>query len=169
MDRVNLLNALKVRMEEDTKDLIMPVRLQKGDSEPEERAAEVYSGRLPDMKSTTKKAPYILNAVLTSTFRQRPGEEPEGFSSVRTVYCVYSDDETKGALMLLTLMERIRISLQKDPILAGQYELNLEDEGMMDIVYPDDTAPYYMGEMITEWKMPPVEREGWNIWHLENR
>jgi len=26
-------------------------------------------------------------------------------------------------------------------------------------VYPDDTAPFYMGEMVTEWIMPPVERE----------
>lgn len=25
--------------------------------------------------------------------------------------------------------------------------------------YPDDTAPYFVGEMISTWKLPPVERE----------
>jgi len=169
MDRVNLLKALKARMEEDTKDLILPVKLQKGDTGPEQRAVCVYSGRLPDMKSTTKKAPYILNTVLASKFRQNPGQEPEGLVSVRTVYCVYCEDENEGALNLLNLMERIRVSLQRHPLLDETYELNMEDDGITDFVYPDDTAPYYMAEMITEWKMPEVEREGWNVWHLKNQ
>ena len=159
MNRVFLLESLKVRMEADTRELIMPTKPQKGDEEVIERPAEVWNGRLPDMKSTTKKAPYIINAVLTSRFRQPPGREPESFVAVRSVYCVYNSDEHEGALMLLNLMDRVRISLQKNPILDGKYELNMEDDGIADFVYPDDTAPFYLGEMITEWKMPPVERE----------
>ena len=159
MTRVWLLESLKARMEKDTKDLIMPVKPQKGDTEETSRAAEVWSGRLPDMKSTTKKAPYVLNTILTSRFRQNPGLPPESLVSVRTVYCVYNSDDHEGALMLLNLMDRIRISLQKNPIVDGKYELNMSDDGIMDFVYPDDTAPFYMGEMVTEWIMPPVERE----------
>ena len=159
MTRVWLLESLKARMEKDTKDLIMPVKPQKGDTEETSRAAEVWSGRLPDMKSTTKKAPYVLNTILTSRFRQNPGLPPESLVSVRTVYCVYNSDDHEGALMLLNLMDRIRISLQKNPIVDGKYELNMTEDGITDFVYPDDTAPFYMGEMVTEWIMPPVERE----------
>ena len=169
MDRVNLLKCLKARMEEDIKDLMLPVRMQKGDTESESRPATVYTGRLPDMKSTTKKAPYILNSILVSRFRRRPGQQPEDLVSIRTVYCVYDENETEGAFLLLNLMERIRISLQKNPLLDDRYELNMEDDGITDVVYPDDTAPYYMAEMLTEWVMPYVEREGWNIWHQKNQ
>lgn len=159
MNRVFLLESLKVRMEADTRELIMPTKPQKGDEEVIERPAEVWNGRLPDMKSTTKKAPYIINAVLTSRFRQFPGQPPESLVVVRTMYCVYNPDENEGALMLLNLMDRVRISLQKNPIVDGKYELNMKDEGISDLVYPDDTAPFYMGEMITEWILPPVEKE----------
>ena len=159
MTRVWLLESLKARMEQDIKDLIMPVKAQKGDTEEETRPAEVWNGRLPDMKSTTKKAPYVLNTILTSRFRQNPGLPPESLVSVRTVYCVYNSDDHEGALMLLNLMDRIRISLQKNPIVDGKYELNMTEDGITDFVYPDDTAPFYMGEMVTEWIMPPVERE----------
>ena len=169
MDRVNLLKCLKERMEEDIKDLLLPVRVQKGDTEVEPRPATVYNGRLPDMNSTSKKAPYILNSILVSRFRQSPGQQPESLVSVRTVYCVYDADENEGALLLLNLMERIRISLQKNPLLDDRYELNMEDDGITDVVYPDDTAPYYMAEMVTEWVLPNVEREGWNIWQLRNQ
>ena len=159
MTRVWLLESLKARMEQDIKDLIMPVKAQKGDTEEETRPAEVWNGRLPDMKSTTKKAPYVLNTILTSRFRQVPGQPPESLVSVRTVYCVYNSDDHEGALMLLNLMDRIRISLQKNPIVDGKYELNMTEDGITDFVYPDDTAPFFMGEMVTEWIMPPVERE----------
>lgn len=36
--------------------------------------------------------------------------------------------------------------------------LDLE-AGLETIVYPDDTAPYFVGEMISTWMLPPVERE----------
>lgn len=159
MNRVFLLESLKARMEADTRELIMPTKPQKGDAEAISRPAEVWNGRLPDMSSTTKKAPYILNTVLTSSFTQQPGQEPKDLVSVRSVFCIYHPDEHEGALMLLNLMDRVRISLQKNPDLDGKYELNMADDGISDFVYPDDTAPFYMAEMITEWKMPPVERE----------
>lgn len=159
MTRVFLLESLRVRMEQDTKDLIMPTKPQKGDTEEIKRAAEIWSGRLPDTQSATKKAPYVLNSILTSRFFQNPGEEPESHVTVRSVFCVYNPDENEGALMLLNLMDRIRISFQKNPIVDGRYELIMSGDGINDLVYPDSPVPFYMGEMITEWQMPPVERE----------
>jgi hypothetical protein len=157
MDRTYLLEAMKVRQEHDTADLLMPTKPQKG-VESVERAPEIFTYRVPDRQSETTKAPYAVNMVLNSTFRQLPGEEPEGLCTIRTVFCVYNERHDEGEKMLLNMMERIRISYQKNPILDARYELDMET-GIQDVVYPDDTAPFYLGEMITVWKLPPVKRE----------
>ena len=61
-------------------------------------------------------------------------------------------------------MERFRIPLLRNPWIAnGQFELDLQD-GVESMIYPDDTAPYFVGEMMTTWRMPPVKREVPQIW-----
>ena len=90
MDRTFLLEALKARQEELTANIILPVKPKKGESN-EDRAPEVFTGRLPDRASETDKAPYIVNMVLNSTFRQLHGEEPESICIVRSVVCVYHE------------------------------------------------------------------------------
>ena len=82
---------------------------------------------------------------------------------VRTLFCVYSEDEQEGGLNLLNLMERIRISLMENPILDRQFRLD-DEGGIEQLVYPDDTAPFFLGEMMTVWKMPPVRREERSVW-----
>ena len=162
MDAVTLLRAMKLREEEVTKDLLLPTRPQKG-NDSEERAIAIYSQRLPDSESATKKAPYKLNSVLSGTFGRDPGEDPEDRVIIRSVICVYGPDGETGAMNLLNVMERIRIDYEKNPILDKTFELDLSKR-IQTLVYPDDTAPYYMGEMITEWILPFVEREGWKTW-----
>lgn len=65
MTRTILLKRLRAFTEEVTADLIMPTRLQKGDTEQIFRPAKVYLMRLPDGTSATKKAPYVLHQVIT--------------------------------------------------------------------------------------------------------
>ena len=60
--------------------------------------------------------------------------------------------------MLLNLMERLRIYLLKQVVIGGQFQLDLK-AGLESLVYPDDTAPYYAGEMLSTWILPAVERE----------
>jgi len=55
-------------------------------------------------------------------------------------------------------MERVRINLLKEVVIGKQYELDL-DAGLETLIYPEDTAPYYAGEMISVWKIPAVRRE----------
>ena len=117
MTRIILLERLRAFTEEVTADLIMPTRLQKGDTEQSFRPAKV-----------------------------------------RSICCVYNDDEQEGGLMLLNLMERLRIAMLRQVVIGGQFTLDLE-AGLETIVYPDDTAPYFVGEMISTWMLPPVERE----------
>ena len=60
--------------------------------------------------------------------------------------------------MLLNLMERLRIALLRKGVIGDQFQLD-RSAGLECIIYPDDTAPYFAGEMSTVWRMPAVERE----------
>ena len=141
MDRVMLLEELKAVTEDAVKDLIMPVKIQSENEEQQYRAAEVYLMRLPDGSAAKKKAPYIIHQAM-----------------VRSIFAVYNDDEQEGGLMLLNLMERLRIRLLREVVIGRRFQLDLE-AGLETFIYPDDTAPYYAGEMTTTWRVPGVERE----------
>lgn len=152
MTAVILLEQLAAFTEEATKDLIMPTKMQDGDDEPIFRSAEVHKMRLPDSRSAKKKAPYIIHQVIT-------GKDTTASSAVvRSIFCVYNEREDEGGLMLLNLMERLRITLLKAGTVGEQFTLDI-NAGMERMIYPDDTAPFYAGEMISTWKMPRVERE----------
>lgn len=162
MTLVNLLEQLKAVTDDAVKDLLLPVRAQKGDTVTADRPATVYKMRLPDSTSATKKAPYIIHQIVTSKDTQ-PSEQLEaGSAVVRSIFCVYCNDEQEGALHLLNLMERLRIRLLQDVVIGGQFELDLE-AGIEVLIYPENTAPYFAGEMSTTWKMPSVERK-WREW-----
>ena len=159
MTRVDLLEHLKAFTEAAIKDVVLPVRQQPGDKKhPRPRAAAVYRMRLKKSDSATKAAPYILHQVITGKDSQSAGERESARAVVRSIFCVYHEDEQEGALALLGLMERLRIELLKRVVIGNQYQLNLED-GLETLIYPDDTAPYYTGEMISTWILPGVERE----------
>ena len=106
MTRIILLERLRAFTEEATADLIMPTRMQKGDTEQGYRPADVYLMRLPDGTSATKKAPYVLHQVITGMDQQPQGQRVTSSAKVRSICCVYNDDEQEGGLMLLNLMER---------------------------------------------------------------
>ena len=161
LSKVSLLEALKEHTEAVTSDMLLPVRIQKGDDDqtPTERAAEVFIGRLPDTKQSTKKAPYILHQLVNSNNKQIPGEQLASKVIVRSIFCVYCEDEQEGTLYLINLMERMRIALLRNPLIGNNvFECDLQ-EGLEDLVYPDDTAPYFLGEMVSTWDLPPIKRE----------
>lgn len=164
MTRVILLERLGDFTRETTGDLIMPVKRQEKDTEdPKPRAADVHLMRLPDSKAATKKAPYVLHQIITGKDEQPEGEREKSSATVRSVFCVYSENEQEGGLMLLNLMERFRIGLLKQVVIGGQFELDLQ-AGLESLIYPEDTAPYYAGEMVSVWKLPPIKREVENLW-----
>ena len=159
MNRVMLLEALKVRQTEDLKDLLMPT-VPKKDKPSELRPVEIFKGKLPDRKSETEKAPYIVNSVLNSNFYRNPGEEPTSLVTVRSTLCVYNPNNEEGVLMILNLLERLRISYTKNPILDNTFEMLFDEEHpIQDLVYPDETMPFFMADQVTVWSLPPVERE----------
>lgn len=174
MTKEMFLIDLKEYTEEAVEDLRLPVRMQKGDeSQPDDRAPIVYLMRLPnkDATSATRFAPYILHQLITARDIIQDGQRaPSSSCVVRTVFCVYDPDETTGPMALLELMEKFRINLLTKPVIKSQFMLNLK-EGVDYIIYPEigdppmATAPYYVGEMVTQWHLPQVQREdGTNIW-----
>ena len=159
--RLHLLETLKDFTESAVKDLILPLnpKNERG-AERKERTAQVYLMRLPNENSGTKKAPYILHQFVTGEDAQKPGQGPVSSAVVRTVFCVYcgAEDEAEGALILMNLMERLRIALLKTPNIGCRYLMD-KPEGLDTLVYPEQWPPYYMGEMISAWKLPAVKEE----------
>lgn len=169
--KVGLLYALKDFTTETVKGLLMPVKRQKQDErEPKRRTAEVHLARLPDMTSFEKKAPFILHQAVTGEDVMGNVNKGSGMQIrrelistcvIRSVFCVYHPDEQEGGLALLNLMEEMRIALLMYPTLNGVFELDLK-EGISQMVYPETgergTAPFYLGEMVTVWKLPPIKR-----------
>ncbi len=158
MTPLELLETLKIFVEEETKDLILPVKVSRGSSEKKERAAKVFKQSLPDKDSGTSRIPYVLLQFLKSKDEQPPGNNPDSTCMVRIVVATYSEDGEEGAMSALNLMTRIRLALLKKRVVGGAFTLKL-DTPLEAIYYPDDTAPYYLGEMVTNWQMPIIERE----------
>ena len=161
MTPLELLDALKAFIEENTKDILLPVRVDRKSGEAKERPAEVYKMRLPTKDAETKRIPYVLLQYIKSTDTQTAGEPPESSCMVRIVAATYSEDGEEGAMCVLNLLTRIRIAFLRDGVIAEHFMLKPPIEM---IVYPDSTPPYYLGEMMTEWRMPIVESEVQKVW-----
>ncbi len=154
MTRIILLERLRAFTEEVTADLIMPTRLQKG-----RHGAELPPCKgLPDAPAGRhfchQEGSYVLHQVITGMDQQPQGQRVTSSAKVRSICCVYNDDEQEGGLMLLNLMERAHCDAQAGRNRRAVYPLDLE-AGLETIVYPDDTAPYFVGEMISTWMLPP--------------
>lgn len=164
MTKIVLLEALKAETLDAISDLLLPVAMQAEDTEqPSPKTPDVYLMRLPDSSSAKKKTPYVLHTILTGKDIQKAGERPESAATVRSIFAVYHSDEQEGGLALLNLMERVRIRLLEKVVIGGQFQLDLEN-GVETMVYPDDTAPYFAGEMISTWSLPAVQRNEVRKW-----
>ncbi len=166
MTKVILLEQLSEFMKEAVRELLLPVQPTEEVPEPRPRAAEVYFPCLPDLRDYESKTPFITNEIVTGKDRvetETPGvRRPRSTTVVRTCFCVYHRNEQEGKLALLNLMERLRIALEEQVVVGRQFTLDL-DAGVETLVYPvnpGQTAvrPYYLGEMITTWRLPTIER-----------
>ncbi len=159
MTPVILLDNLEEFVKEKTKDIKLRVRVRKPEQGQEkERAADVYKMRLPKKEDQTEKVPYILLQFLTG----KDGEAQEGSAcQIRIVVATYAENDSMGAYDVLNVLLRIRSELQKTGIIGGYFALKKPLEYL---VYPDSTQPYFLGEMITNWSIPTIEREVEAIW-----
>lgn len=161
MDTVNFLECLKKFTEEETKEMTFPTKPQKGETQPEYRAAKVYMMALPNSKTATKYVPYILHKKVTG--EDIIGHERPNMSliTVRSIFCVYNENSEEGALSLLNLMEKMRIAMMKHPVLYKRARLYTgdEDASIQSVVYQEDIEPYFAGELVSVWEIPSIEQE----------
>ena len=167
MTPLDLLDEMKVYVEWEIKDLVLPTRVDRKSGKTPERPAEVHTMALPNKKAETERIPYVLLQFLTSKDQQEPGEMPESSCKIRIVCATYSEDKAEGSLCLLNLLTRIRLAFLRDGSIQDRYLLKMPLEM---IIYPDNTAPYYLGEIMSEWTLPPIKTEcGLAGPYLENR
>ena len=161
MTPIILLDDLQKFIEENTKDILLEVKVRTGPATEKERAAKVYKMGLPEKDDTTQQIPYILLKVLTGADDKADNEPKESGVKVRIVIATYSQDGEQVPMALLNLILRIRERLQKQHIIGGRFCLEYPFEY---IVYQDTTPPYYLGEIMTNWSIPTIEREVQEIW-----
>ena len=161
MTPIILLDDLQKFIEENTKDILLEVKVRTGPATEKERAAKVYKMGLPEKDDTTQQIPYILLKVLTGADDKADNEPKESGVKVRIVIATYSQDGEQGPMAPLNLILRIRERLQKQHIIGGRFCLEYPFEY---IVYQDTTPPYYLGEIMTNWSIPTIEREVQEIW-----
>lgn len=161
MTPIILLDDLQKFIEENTKDILLEVKVRTGPATEKERAAKVYKMGLPEKDDTTQQVPYILLKVLTGADDKTDNDPKESSVKVRIIIATYSTDGEQGPLALLNLILRIRERLQKQHIIGGRFCLEYPFEY---IVYQDTTPPYYLGEIMTNWSIPTIEREVQEIW-----
>lgn len=58
MTPLDLLDVLEEFVRRETKDMLLPVRVDRRSGEPKERPAEIYKMRLPTKKAQTERVPY---------------------------------------------------------------------------------------------------------------
>jgi len=156
--RLFMLKAIKEFCESKTALITLPTSVQKGDTETTERAPEVHIMRLPVSTAAKKYAPYILVQFVNGMDKQTHGKNSDSTSVVRIICCVYNENEEDGAMMLLNLLETIRIALMKTVVIDNRFKLDT-DAGLESLIYLEDTAPYFAGELVGTFIESPIERE----------
>ena len=161
MTAIFLLDDLKAFIEENTADILLEARVRAGSPAEKERAAEVHVMALPEKDDSAQQAPYILLKPLTGTDEKEAGQPKKSEARVRIIIVAYATDAQQGQLALMNLILRIRERLQKQHIIGGRFCLEYPFEY---IIYQDTTPPYYMGEIMTLWSVPTIEREVQELW-----
>ena len=158
MTRFFLIKELKAFCEKQVKNLLYPPAVQKGDTKKVERAPELYAMRLPNSREAKKFAPYIIIQLADSLHVQNESEQPEYSATIRFIFCVYEENESEGAMRLLNLMDLVQEALLRQVKIGNCYRLDVHKPLDM-LIYPDDTAPYFVGEMVGTFNLPATKRE----------
>ena len=157
MSKYDLLRDVKAWLETITADREYVEDVQKGDEKVVKRSPEIHRMRLPNSSHAKKYAPYIIVQLINWITSQPDGLRSEAKATVRLIFCVQNENEEEGALDLLNLMEAVERELLKDPFYGKSFTLDRE-AGLEAIIYPDDTRPYYAGEIVGTFVLPETER-----------
>lgn len=147
-----LLDELQAFVIKATKDIVLMSRERDENDKRKESKITVFKMRLPNKEAETQQVPYILLQFING----KDLDDSDDVAYVRIVFTSYCEDREQGSLDVLNVLSTIRTNLLKLISLGGYFTLKRPLEYM---VYPEDTSPYYMGEMMTIWQMPDIKKE----------
>lgn len=156
--KVALLKALQSTVLKAVNGVKYQVAVQKGDSKIIKREPEIHLQRLPDSKSANKIVPYIIIQFLHEKHMRVLPPKPQRTAEIRLIFCVYNDNEEEGAMELLNLMDIVETAILKALKFGACFTLD-PDEPLESLAYPDNSAPYYAGEMVGVFHLPSIEQE----------
>ena len=163
MTRYFLLEELKRFCEEKTARYQMPTAVQQGDACNHPARPAVHKMRLPLSREWKRYAPYILIQLVTGFDAQPTGDRTDSTVLIRFIFCVYNKNESEGSLDLINLMDTLCIALLEDTYVGRSFQLDRE-KGVETLIYPDDTAPYYAGEMAATFVIPAIKGQVDILW-----
>ncbi|MBQ6164783.1 MAG: hypothetical protein IJK23_09950 [Clostridia bacterium] len=138
-------------------EISLPVAPQDGDETLRLKRPDVYKMRLPDSHSAKKVVPYIIVKFVTAIDKKAPTKRTESRAVLRLIFAVFGVDEEEGSMSLLELIDTVRNALLVDTWIDGRFKLDKE-AGSEALVYEDDTAPYFAGEMMATFEFASPER-----------
>ncbi len=157
MNPDDLLDSLDALIKEQTKDLLLPLRVDRGENRENGekfRAPLTFTMDLPKKEDDTRLAPYILTQILTGTDEQKPAEDPSSVCSVRVVVVLYCDNMGEGKRNVLNVITRLRMEMLKRKIIGKHFVLADKIDWVVD---PRSVGSYFSGEMLMNFKLPPIE------------
>lgn len=150
-----LLDNLQDFIKETMKGYSLFVKQEGWNDQPLTREAEVSQMIMPDADEEHERIPYILLQMLNGSDKRDNSGRMVSKVNVRIVIAIYNKDKLEGRLQLLRIVQKIRFELWNAGVIGKTFTLdNLEF-----LLYPDDTEWYHMGEMSTDWIIPPVQRD----------
>lgn len=150
MTGLNVLDAAVEFIGNATKDIILTTRTRDEDKNFETRPAKIYKMRLPDKEALTKQVPYILLQLVKGE-----DDDKTNTAQIRVVIATFSEKADEGAMNVAVIIQRIHTELRKAAYLERKYGV----EKIEYLIYGDETAPYYMGEMMITFDLPTIKRE----------
>lgn len=157
MNPDDLLNSLDALIKDQTKDLLLPLRVDRGQSRENGekfRAPLTFTMDLPKKEDDTRLVPYILTQVLTGIDEQKSAEDPSSVCSVRIVVVLYCEDMGEGKRNVLNVITRLRMELLRRKIIGKHFVLGDKIDWVVD---PRPVSSYFSGEMLMNFSLPPIE------------
>lgn len=158
MTQSNLVSELVAFSTKATEKMKLPTVISKGDKKQIFRVPGVYEMNLPDSDSYEKLAPYIIVRLISSNHVQNDGKQAQNSANIRFIFCVWNDNESEGAMELLNLMDTIQFELLSKVVIGKHFKLDVH-EPLETLIYQQDSAPFYAGEMIGTFILPSIKRE----------
>lgn len=167
MTNTDLVESVAAWLREQTSEMRFYCQRQTKEEAPDGwKGIDVHAFSLARSAEARKKAPYIIVQPVHGTDEHAPGQEIQARTVLRFVLAVYNpgDDEQEGARVLMELIDRIRIALDRRVVVSDHktkkplFWVDLTDPPSWDF-YHEQTQPFSVGWIESTWAIPAVKRE----------